>query len=83
MTQGFRLPRTILNIAQPRRLPSLRDGGGGSASGSQSADDRQADETTISPEIDEELKLPKTPSLVIVLLSNVLLQVRVLAVDTR
>ncbi|KAI1788585.1 MFS general substrate transporter [Ganoderma leucocontextum] len=67
--QGFRLPPTILNLTQPRRLPSLRDGAG------PAAQDRQADETTISPEVDEELKLPKTASLVIVLLSNVLLQI--------
>lgn len=79
--QSFRLPRTILNLAQPR-LPSLRDGVVGATVAA--AEDRQADETTISPEIDEELKLPKTASLVIVLLSNVLLQVcRLSAANTR
>ncbi|PIL34292.1 hypothetical protein GSI_03067 [Ganoderma sinense ZZ0214-1] len=74
---NFRLPHTILNLTQSPRLPSLRGGAGptSTAAGVAVSVDRQADETTISPEIDEELKLPKTASLVIVLLSNVLLQI--------
>ena len=63
--QGFRLPSTILNLTQPRRLPSIRDG-----SIMQSG---QVDEAT-SPEIDEELKMPKKASLIIVILANVMLQ---------
>ncbi|EJF56926.1 MFS general substrate transporter [Dichomitus squalens] len=64
--QGFRLPSTILNLSQPRRFPSVRDGG---------LQDRVADETTISSAVDEEVKLPKLASLVIVIISNVLLQI--------
>ncbi|RPD58212.1 MFS general substrate transporter [Lentinus tigrinus ALCF2SS1-7] len=63
--QAFRLPPTILNLARPRGLPSLRDA---------AAENRQADETTISPEIDEELKMPKKASLAIMILANVMLQ---------
>ena len=66
--QAFRLPRTVLNLTRPRGLPSLRDG-------AQDAEDRQADETTISPELDEELKMPKKASLAIMIMANVMLQV--------
>ena len=66
--QGFRLPATVLNLSRPRGLPSLQDG-------TSPRSRPEVDETT-SPEIDEELKLPKKASLVIVLLSNVMLQVR-------
>ncbi len=65
--QSFRLPSTILNFTASRGLPSLRDA---------AAEVRQADETTISPERDEELKMPKKASLVIIILANVMLQVR-------
>ncbi|KAI0740470.1 MFS general substrate transporter [Earliella scabrosa] len=64
--QGFRLPTTVLNLSRPRGLPSLQDG-------TSPRSRPEVDETT-SPEIDEELKLPKKASLVIVLLSNVMLQ---------
>ncbi len=37
---------------------------------------RQADEATVAYEIEDEFKLPKRASLVIVIFSNVLLQVR-------
>ncbi|RDX45719.1 MFS general substrate transporter [Lentinus brumalis] len=63
--QSFRLPSTILNFTAPRGLPSLRDA---------AAEVRQADETTISPERDEELKMPKKASLAIIILANVMLQ---------
>ena len=66
MLQGFRLPSTILNVGRPRNIPSLRDG---------AVQDRHADETTVTREVDEELKLPKKASLVIILFANVLLQV--------
>ena len=66
--QAFRLPRTVLNLTRPRGLPSLRDA-------AQDAEDRQADETTISPELDEALKMPKKASLAIMIMANVMLQV--------
>ena len=66
--QAFRLPRTVLNLTRLRGLPSLRDA-------AQGVEDRQADETTISPEMDEELKMPKKASLAIMIMANVMLQV--------
>ncbi|KAI0739451.1 major facilitator superfamily domain-containing protein [Daedaleopsis nitida] len=62
--QAFRLPHTVLNLSQARGLSSLRDA---------SAQTRQVDET-ISPEVEDELKLPKKASLIIIILSNVMLQ---------
>lgn len=44
---------------------------------------RQADETTVASEVEDEFKLPKRASLVIVIFSNVLLQVRVSAFDVH
>ena len=64
--QGFRLPSTVLNLARPRHIPSLRDGATQAV---------HADETVATSEIDEELKLPKKASLVIILLANVFMQV--------
>ena len=64
--QGFRLPSTILNVARPWHIPSLR----------YTTLHRHADETSgVTRQVDEELKLPKKSSLVIILLANVLLQV--------
>ena len=61
-----RTSSTILNVGRPRNIPSLRDG---------AMQDRHADETAVTREVDEELKLPKKASLVIILFANVLLQV--------
>ena len=44
---------------------------------------RQADESTVGSEIEDEFKLPKMSSLVIVIFSNVLLQVRMYPLSAR
>ena len=44
---------------------------------------RQADEATVGSEIEDEFKLPKMSSLVIVIFSNVLLQVRMYPLSAR